>query len=356
MNPHTIKARNVNVALSDGLHWLAAAGSVNASRNGPVLVAPGPVLTAYLKPQERVLFSPLRDANPFFHLFECIWMLAGRNDSASVARYAKTMDSFADNGILAGSYGHRWRRHFGFDQLPHIADMIKRDRKTRRAVLTMWDPESDLELGEFSKDVPCNTAVYFDGTRDVLDMTVVNRSNDIVWGAYGANVVHMSFLQEVIAAAVGMPVGTYYQFSNNFHTYVERPDVARLLRPVSGAGCEYSVAYQIDNRYAHRVVMPDPVVHFYPVAAEDASSGKWELERFLNQCEALMEDPTTYRSEYYPFLRNVFQPMVLAHNCYKAGNFEDATNCVGWIKAADWQMAAGEWLQRRAAKAEGGAA
>ena len=32
-----------------------------------------------------------------------------------------------------------------------------------------------------------------------LCMTVCNRSNDMLWGAYGANVVHMSMLQEFVA-------------------------------------------------------------------------------------------------------------------------------------------------------------
>jgi hypothetical protein len=47
------------------------------SRAGDVLVAPHPVMSVTSIPTERVLFDPARDANPFFHLFESLWMLAG---------------------------------------------------------------------------------------------------------------------------------------------------------------------------------------------------------------------------------------------------------------------------------------
>ena len=345
MHPHTIRARNANDALRYGLAWLAHAGRLNDSRNGPVLVAPGPVLTAYQRPTERVLFSALRDANPFFHLYECIWMLAGRNDAASVARYAKTMESFADGGVLAGSYGRRWREHFGFDQLEHIAAMLRRDPKTRRAVLSMWDPVADLESGATSKDVPCNTAVYFDGTTGVLNMTVVNRSNDIVWGAYGANVVHMSFLQEVMAAAAGMPVGTYYQFSNNFHTYVERPDVARLIDMHAPDAPDDSpaVTYLVDDRYVSGEASA------YSVRESDHDFS-WQLGTFLDQCDEMAEH-RSYNRYHYPFLRNVVAPMLAAHEHYKAGDFKSAYQVLGGCLADDWRLAAQEWLQRREAKA-----
>ena len=52
-----------------------------------------------LTPCERVLLYPERNANPFFHLYESLWMLAGRNDVAGPARYAKNMNNYSDNGV-----------------------------------------------------------------------------------------------------------------------------------------------------------------------------------------------------------------------------------------------------------------
>ena len=64
-----LTATNVNQAVNEGFHYLAVAGVEENSRNGKVIVAPEPVLTTYTHPTERVLFSPLRDANPFLHVF-----------------------------------------------------------------------------------------------------------------------------------------------------------------------------------------------------------------------------------------------------------------------------------------------
>ena len=332
--PRIITTRNANGALREGLTWLTAAGGFENSRNGPVLVAPGPVLTHYLHPEERVVFSALRDANPFFHLYESVWMLAGRSDSASVAKYARTMDMFAnEEGDLAGAYGKRWHSHFGFDQLDSLIELLRTDPKTRRAVLQMWDPVFDLATVGTSKDVPCNTAVYFDGTTGVLNMTVTNRSNDIVWGAYGANSVHMSFLQEYIAHAVGLRVGAYYQFSNNFHTYVDRPDVARLL----AGGSDGKVAYTVDDRYS-----TDP--HMKPYAL---NHGRFDYRRFRDECYALAEHPCDSTVEFHPFFHHVFTPMMRAHREFKYGDYKGALKAIGACQARDWRAAGTEWLQRR---------
>ena len=52
-------------------------------------------------------------------------------------------------------------------------------------------------------------------------MTVCNRSNDIIWGMLGANTVHLSMLQEYMAARLRMEVGVMRQFSNNAHVYLD---------------------------------------------------------------------------------------------------------------------------------------
>jgi hypothetical protein len=80
---HVINARNVNEAYVVGLGYLRAYGKEQNSRMGKVLVVDHPVCTTYERPYERVLFNSERDANPFFHFMESLWMLAGRNLSLS---------------------------------------------------------------------------------------------------------------------------------------------------------------------------------------------------------------------------------------------------------------------------------
>jgi hypothetical protein len=172
-----IDVTNVNEALEYGLRYLAACGSAAPSRNGTVLVAPGPVLTVYNRPWERVMFSSLRDANPFFHFMEAIWMLSGANNVDFPAYFASNIRNYSDDGVtMHGAYGHRWRHHFGFDQIDEVIKLLKNDFSTRRAVLNMWNPKADLVIQDGAKDLPCNTQVYFRGRGDYLDMTVCNRS------------------------------------------------------------------------------------------------------------------------------------------------------------------------------------
>jgi hypothetical protein len=214
-----INVRNVHEALPEGIRMMTRYGYEEGSRNGAVRLFDTPVTTRYRMPQERVIFHPLRDANPFFHLYESLWMLAGKRDVKSVAHYVKRMAEFSDDGkTFHGAYGYRWRKHFKVRSARGYHRRAGQEpRIDRRCVLQMWDARTDL--GKEGKDFPCNTMATFRYHEGKLDMTVMNRSNDMIWGAYGANAVHFSFLQEYIAGCLGLMVGDYYQVSTNFHAY-----------------------------------------------------------------------------------------------------------------------------------------
>jgi hypothetical protein len=347
--PHSIVACTPDAALSDGLWWLKVAGEVNQSRNGRVVVSPVPVVTCYPQPKQRVMFSPLRDANPFFHFFEGLWMLAGRNEAAMVANYAKQMETFADDGLLWGAYGYRWRHFFGFDQLAVLIEELKANPLTRRAVLSMWSPDGDLvprktirggdithDGGSTSKDVPCNTQVYFDGTRGRLNMTVTNRSNDIVWGAYGANLVHMSMMHEFMAAAAGLPLGVYYQMSNNYHAYIDRPDVKKLINTESDQQAGWYIPFNPTKSYL------GPTAQWtYPML----STADWQ--GWLAECEEFVADPLGARPYNHDFFPQVAYPLMAAHAAHKAGDFRESLKWAKQCAANDWKVAALEWLDRR---------
>src|SRR3989304_1089903 len=116
-----LRVRNVHEALPLGIAMLEEFGSRGESRNGSVLVMDEPVTTVYERPRERVIFWNERDANPFFHFYEGLWMLGGRNDVKSLTRFVKRMESYSDDGkTFHGAYGYRWRNHFHFDQLAII--------------------------------------------------------------------------------------------------------------------------------------------------------------------------------------------------------------------------------------------
>ena len=325
---HLNEARNVNDALEKGLQLLKMFGREEDSRNGPVITLSGPLVTTYDRPWERVLFSAARDANPFFHLYEALWMIAGQNDVRSVAHYAKRMADYSDDGeVLHGAYGFRWREWFGFDQLHEIIKHLLEQPNSRRAVLGMWSPSGDLVASEGyggigSKDVPCNTHVYFRARSGKLTMTVACRSNDMVYGAYGANAVHFSMLQEYVASAVGMPVGAMYQLSNDFHIYKSLPQFAALW---SGG--------VVKNPYEHQAAVP--------LILPDETAFM-----FHEDCLRLVgEHPgTTDRTQFF---RGVVNPMISAHAAWRAG--ADWRAELGRMPTCDWCAAGRAWLERRAA-------
>lgn len=343
---HVIRARNVHQALPEALYQIQRHGVKRDSRNGPVLKFPEPCTIVYEHPCERVVFWPEREANPTFHLLEALWMLAGRNDVQFVASLVPRMATFSDDGqTLNGAYGYRWRHHFRtpegqvIDQIQTIAQALRLNRNCRRQVLSMWDGGHDLGLQ--SKDLPCNTHAYFSINDDgLLDMMVCNRSNDLVWGALGANAVHFSVLQEFMASLIGVGVGRYWQTSNNMHLYLEHHE--KLMEELSPKAYP-SQQYRETCPYESGRVKPSPLV-----PQGDANAWLREVEMFLDVGVAMgMRDP---------FVKRVAAPLAEAYALYRSAEspsgLTQALDRVGHCEAEDWRLAAQEWYERRLEKAK----
>jgi thymidylate synthase len=341
-----ITADNVNEALPYGLSLLQQVGVASTSRGIETIKVPGPVMTVYRTPQRRVLFDEVRDANPFFHLMESLWILGGSNKLALPAYYLKRYADFSDDGVtLHGAYGHRLRKwHDGYDentgrewQVDQIDEVIRllRDKPdTRQAVMSIWDPREDL--GTVTKDMPCNDMVMFGVTEGFLDMQVCNRSNDAIWGAYGANAVQFSMLHEIIAIASGLEVGYYVQQSWNYHVYPTNPFWGKFLAN------EHEHGEQV-NPYMN------PDMQVYPLANTPA-----EALDFLKDCVALcylfeQSETTSWKT---PFFIDVVQPLMDAYEYYKVKEYDKAIAHAMLIAAPDWRLACCQWLLRRQHKAQ----
>lgn len=222
----TIIARNPAEGIRIAVRRLLERQNVVQTRNGPAYTFEEPLMVKFTHPKECWVADPVRDANPFFALAETFWLLAGRDDTVFLDQYVKTFgERYSDQGILMGSYGKRWRSHFGFDQIAALVEKLRKDPTTRQAVLQMWEPK-DLVIA--ANDRPCNTAVMFRIRNDNLDMLITNRSNDIWNGMFGYNPTQFSMLQRVIADQLGIPVGRYWVCSNDAHFYVS--DANELAR------------------------------------------------------------------------------------------------------------------------------
>jgi hypothetical protein len=317
---HTIHARNVNDAYVAGLKLLYHEGVERESRAGIVVEYPTCVATVYEKPWERVLLDPVRDANPFFHLMESLWMLRGQRDVKSLVHYNKRMDDYSDDGeVFHGAYGHRWRNHFSqnyrvLDQLKIIIRRLAKDPDDRRCVLQMWDASYDLNINKV--DIPCNTHVYFK-IRDKLHMTVCCRSNDIIWGAYGANAVHFSMLHQYVADCLDVEMGPYTQISDSFHAYQDVFGVKVI-----------------------GFMMPDGWKALDTYDNYNFTRTRFKIPRLLDASE-----PTFYESAFY---KELIEPMAKAWEHWKNGEWQSACDTVSnQMLIEDWRYVCLQWLERR---------
>ena len=316
-----ITVRNVSEALFIAKQAIEEEGRLVQTRNGPAYEFPCPVATTYTHPTERVLFYKERDANPFFHFMESMWMLAGRNDVDWIMQFNGRMNTYSDDGVtFHGAYGYRWREWFAKDQLEIAQHRLLTYENDRRTVVTMWDPAYDLNMSNDGKDYPCNTQIFFSVRDETLDMTVVNRSNDMIWGAYGANAVHMSFLQEYMAQMVGVGVGQYTQFSNNLHAYVD------TLATLEGMTPDY-------DSYATRMIKPSPLVD--------------EPKLFDHELQLFVDNPMVKEKFANSLFSEVAQPMCRVWEAWKQKDIFLALDLTKEIKPDDWHIATHEWLTRR---------
>ena len=349
---HVRNVRNVNEALVRGIADLKAFGEIEDSRNGKVLVFPEPYTTVYELPQERVLFNEVRDANPFFHFFEALWMLKGRHDLRFVEALLSRMKNYSDDGItLRAGYGWRWRYWFHTDQVRNVIYHLTDHPNSRRAVIDMWDPAMDLN--NKWQDTPCNLTMMFSKKREqpskdhedygkkILSLTVFCRSNDMIWGAYGANAVHLTMLQEYIACYLGWDIGPFYQISNNFHAYVE------IFQ-------EYQDLELVVNKHEYR----KDVIPLRMIPGENGSLMKHfdnDLELFFKMFDNYGINTNTvwipYQTAYFRYL---VRPLWDTFTVYKAEGAMGALDVLKpslrnhlSVRQIDWFLAVKQWLERR---------
>lgn len=363
-NPYVIDTRNVHTALPHALHILLAEAVTETSRNGDVFVMTHPIMTVYRRPWERVLFWHERDANPFLHFMEALNFLGGRYALEDFTPYAKQMAAYSDDGkTLPASYGHRWRTYFDHDQLSWAIGRLRANPKDRRTIISMWDPVLDpIKTASGSKDVPCNTNIFLNIRENRLDMMVNCRSNDIFWGAYGANAVHMSFLHEYLARSIGVLQGRYYQNSFNWHAYREfyeevmnkrrarcpetslRENIARTIDGPEWIWDPYATGELMVRKEPGRYFPGLPALMDNPTHDLRADYKAWDeqlaifLDGAINEADGLTD----------PFLVHVAVPIRDAHAYYRKKEYHLADQIIEQCAALDWRRGCSDWLRRRA--------
>jgi len=205
------------------------------SPRGKLIKELRPVCVEFTQPTNRMTFANNRRINPFFQLAESLWIVSGRADVAFLSAFNANMKSFSDDGVyFNASYGERIRffsknslHNFIVNPVDQLTDAYRKlsaDKDTRQAVIVISNPMFDnasYTIQEKGLDIACNLIITLKIRDDALDITVFNRSNDIHWGLFGANLAQFSTIQELMASWLGVKVGTYCHITDSLHVYMD---------------------------------------------------------------------------------------------------------------------------------------
>jgi len=205
------------------------------------------VTLALENPRARLLTSPARKADYGFAVGEFLWYWNGHQDLETLLYYNKRAKDFSNDGVTVNSaYGYRLRqrqifagvdteRGIGMSQWDTCALTLNQDPDSRRAVMLINLPEDEREALIASKDVPCTLSLQFFIRDNKLDLHVLMRSNDVMWGLT-YDLFSFTLFQECMLLHLQqwdkfktLELGTYYHTAGSMHIYERHFETAQQI-------------------------------------------------------------------------------------------------------------------------------
>jgi len=174
------------------------------------------------RPWQIPLDVPGRNLNQFIGAVEAAQLVGQISVPELVTDRVKAFNRFTDRGVFHGAYGARVS-----GRLDDLVNVLRNDRDSRQAVLTIYDSAVDLDAKK--RDIPCTIAIQFMLRRNELLMRVMMRSNDI-WLGFPYDIVQFAALQAAIAADLDVPMGTYTHSVGSLHLYDNDRETADEIR------------------------------------------------------------------------------------------------------------------------------
>ncbi len=137
------------------------------------------------------------------------------------------------------SYGERIRKYFGIDQLERVVEILKKSKDTRRIVISLWDPKSDLG----SKNPPCIVMIGLNERDKKMFPYCIIRSND-VGRAFIKNVYAVFKILEYIGDKICSRVSQLDVFIASAHVY---SDSYNLFKKIHSLYDKYFGRNKMDN-------------------------------------------------------------------------------------------------------------
>lgn len=171
---------------------------------------------------------------------EALQLVGGFTDPGAMLKVSGHFAEFMDGGVFHAPYGPRIAT-----QIPRAIEWLIHDPDTRKAHVSVWDPQQDLWTQD-TRDHPCTTHMQFMLRREALDLHVGMRAND-AWRGFPYDVFQFTQLQQAVANCLRVKLGTYYHHVTSFHLYEENMGQAETVisssqPPILGVGTDYPFA------------------------------------------------------------------------------------------------------------------
>lgn len=232
---HLISGKSINEIALAVWQKILNEGGISDNRNSSTM---GGIKCIYdcsivlENPRARHLSLDGRKNNIFAVIGEMFWVMAGREDTEYLLNFIPRANDFSDDGkTWRAAYGSRM---YEYGQLQSCIDKFIDDGLyTRQAMFTLWHPEKDTKFMlkekynlEKTKDTPCNQWVQFwvDVNTHELNMKVIQRSGDAIWGTLNINLPEFSLLHEFVLQQIQKTypqviLGKYHHSVTNLHIY-----------------------------------------------------------------------------------------------------------------------------------------
>jgi thymidylate synthase len=192
-------------------------------------------------------FCPLtsfraRNLNLAYAKKEWLWYLGGDRFDDSIERYATMWKKLKQpDGSYYSNYGQYLFEpdSIGLTQFDYVVNALRRDEHSRRASMVLLKRE---HLFESNSDVVCTYAINFAIQNGELHMTVMMRSNDVIFGftndAFCFWNLFMFVWRMTKAWYPDLEIGEYTHFANSLHLYERHYEMAEQLVEEGEAGHE----------------------------------------------------------------------------------------------------------------------
>ena len=172
---------------------------------------------------------------------EAAFILTGRNTVGMIAQYSKLITTFSDDGyFFNGAYGPMLIRQFTY-----IVDELIKDKNTRQAVATIWEPNPRP-----SKDIPCTISVQFLVRDNKLHCIDTMRSSD-AWLGWPFDIFNFSMCSAFISLLFkhrtghALPLGNIYLNATSQHLYEK--DYEKVIKVLENPKTIGYVPFDITN-------------------------------------------------------------------------------------------------------------